>query len=50
MAETSSSRVLFALLPGTGQVAAYRVAGDGGLSPVDQAGGVPASATGLAAR
>jgi 6-phosphogluconolactonase len=50
MAQTSSSRVLFALLPGTGQVAAYRVAGDGGLSPVDQAGGVPASATGLAAR
>jgi 6-phosphogluconolactonase len=50
MAQTSSSRVLFALLPGTGQVAAYRVAGDGGLTPVDQAGGVPASASGLAAR
>jgi 6-phosphogluconolactonase len=50
MAQTASSRVLFALLPGTGQVAAYRVAGDGGLTPVDQAGGVPASATGLAAR
>jgi 6-phosphogluconolactonase len=50
MAQTSSSRVLFALLPGTGQVAAYRVASDGGLTPVDQAGGVPASASGLAAR
>jgi 6-phosphogluconolactonase (cycloisomerase 2 family) len=50
MAQTSSSRVLFALLPGTGQLAAYRVAGDGGLTPVDQAGGVPASASGLAAR
>jgi hypothetical protein len=42
--------VLFALQPGTGSIGAYRVAGDGGLSPVDQAGGVPASASGLAAR
>jgi 6-phosphogluconolactonase len=50
MAQTSSSRLLFALLPGTGEVASYRVAGDGGLTPVDQAGGVPASASGLAAR
>ena len=50
MAQTSSSRALFALLPGTGDVAAYRVSGDGGLTPVDQVGGVPASATGLAAR
>jgi hypothetical protein len=31
-------------------VAAYRVAGDGSLDSVDQVGGVPASATGLAAR
>jgi 6-phosphogluconolactonase len=50
MALTASSRVLFALLGGTGQVAAYRVAGDGGLTPVDKIGGVPAGATGLAAR
>jgi 6-phosphogluconolactonase len=50
MAQTSSSRLLFALLPGTGKVASYRVARDGGLTPVDQIGGVPASATGLAAR
>jgi 6-phosphogluconolactonase (cycloisomerase 2 family) len=50
MAQSASSRVLLALLPGSGSVAAYRVAGDGGLTPVDQAGGVPASATGLAAR
>ena len=45
-----SPRTLFALQPGTGSIGAYRVAGDGGLSPVDQAGGVPASAVGLAAR
>jgi 6-phosphogluconolactonase len=50
MALTASSRVLFTLLPGTGEVVAHRVAGDGGLTPVDQVGGVPASATGLAAR
>jgi 6-phosphogluconolactonase len=50
MALTASSRVLFTLLPGTGEVAAHRVAGDGGLTPVDEVGGVPASATGLAAR
>jgi 6-phosphogluconolactonase len=50
MALTASSRVLFTLLPGTGEVAAHRVAGDGGLTAVDQVGGVPASATGLAAR
>jgi len=50
LAQTASSRVLFALLPGTGNVAAYRVAADGGLAPVDQVGGVPVSATGLAAR
>ncbi len=50
MAQTASSRVLFALLPGTGSVAAYRVAADGGLTPIDDAGGVPASAAGLAAR
>jgi 6-phosphogluconolactonase len=50
LAQTSSSRVLFALLPGTGEVSSYRVSGGGGLTPVDQVGGVPASATGLAAR
>jgi 6-phosphogluconolactonase len=50
MAQTTSSRALFALLPGSGSVAAYRVAADGGLSPIDAAGGVPASAAGLAAR
>ena len=50
LAQSAGSRVLFALLPGTGSVGAFRVAGNGGLSPVDQVGGVPASAVGLAAR
>jgi 6-phosphogluconolactonase len=49
LAQSASGRVLLALLPGSGSVAAYRVGADGGLSPVDQAGGVPATATGLAA-
>lgn len=50
MAQSAGGRVLFALQPGTGSIGAYRVAGDGGLSTVDQVGGVPASASGLAAR
>jgi 6-phosphogluconolactonase len=50
LAQSAGGRVLFALQPGTGSVGAYRVAGDGGLAPVDQTGGVPASASGLAAR
>ncbi len=50
LSQSGSGRVLLALLPGTGSVASYRVGGDGGLHPVDQAGGVPASAVGLAAR
>jgi 6-phosphogluconolactonase len=50
LAESRGGRVLLALLPGTGEVAAYRVGSSGGLTPVDQAGGVPANSTGLAAR
>jgi 6-phosphogluconolactonase len=50
LAQSTSGRVLLALLPGTGSVAAYRVAGDGSLAPVDSVGGIPASAVGLAAR
>jgi 6-phosphogluconolactonase (cycloisomerase 2 family) len=49
LAQSSSSRVLLALLPGTGEVASYRVAGDGRLTPADQVGGVPGGATGLVA-
>jgi 6-phosphogluconolactonase len=50
LAQSAGGRVLLALQPGTGSVGAFRVAGNGGLSPVDQVGGVPASASGLAAR
>ncbi len=50
LAQSTSGRVLAALLPGTGSVAAYRVAGDGSLTAVDSVGGIPASAVGLAAR
>src|SRR5436190_13845479 len=48
LAQSRSGRVLLALLPGTDSVAAYRVGSGGGLSLVDQAGGIPVSATGLA--
>ena len=48
MAQSASGRLLFALLPGSGSVAAYRVHG-GGLTTVDQVGGLPASVAGLAA-
>jgi 6-phosphogluconolactonase len=46
----AGGRVLLVLLPGSGSVAAYRVGGDGSLAPVDAVGGVPASASGLAAK
>jgi 6-phosphogluconolactonase (cycloisomerase 2 family) len=50
LAESRGGRVLVALLPGTQSEASYRVGGHGELQPVDQVGGVPAAATGLAAR
>jgi 6-phosphogluconolactonase len=50
LAESRDGRVLLALLPGTHSITSYRVGSDGGLHLVDQAGGVAASATGLAAR
>jgi 6-phosphogluconolactonase len=50
MAQSEGGRALFALAPGIGSIGAFRVAGNGGLSPVDQVGGVPASASGLVAR
>jgi len=49
LAGSRSGRFLFALLPGTDSVASYRVGGGGSLQPVDQVGGIPGSATGLAA-
>jgi 6-phosphogluconolactonase len=50
LAQSVSGKALFAVLPGTGEIAAYRIGASGGLDPVDLAGGVPASAAGLAAR
>src|SRR5262245_57501932 len=50
LAQSASGRLLFTLLPGSGEVAADRIRANGGLFPVDLAGGVPASATGLVAR
>jgi 6-phosphogluconolactonase (cycloisomerase 2 family) len=49
LAESRGGRVLIALLPGTDSVASYRVRAGGRLQLVDQVGGVPATATGLAA-
>jgi 6-phosphogluconolactonase (cycloisomerase 2 family) len=48
LAQSRSGRVLVALLPGSDSVATYRVGSGGELGLVDQAGGIPASATGLA--
>jgi len=49
-AQSESSRGLFVLSQGSGTIEAYRIHGDGSLTTVDVAAGVPASATGLAAR
>ncbi len=48
--QSGSGRVLFTLLPGSGQVVSHRLGSDGSLTEVDRAGGVPGSASGLAAR
>jgi 6-phosphogluconolactonase (cycloisomerase 2 family) len=50
LAQSVSGRTLFTLLLGSAALAAHRIGADGGLVPIDLAGGVPASATGLAAR
>jgi 6-phosphogluconolactonase len=50
MALARSGRVLAALLPGTDSVVSLRVGGEGALDTIDQVGGVPGSAAGLAAR
>jgi 6-phosphogluconolactonase (cycloisomerase 2 family) len=50
LAESRSGRVLLALLPGSHSVASYRAGEHGRLHPIDQVGGVPTTATGLAAR
>lgn len=46
----AASHFVYALAAGTNQILAYRVEGDGSLSPVAGASGLPATALGLAAR
>jgi 6-phosphogluconolactonase (cycloisomerase 2 family) len=45
-----NSRILFVLLAGTQSVASFRVGGDGSLTPIDTAGGLPMGAQGIAAK
>jgi DNA-binding beta-propeller fold protein YncE len=50
MALTRSSRLLYSLNSGDGTISGFRVRADGGLAPIGGASGLPAAATGLAAR
>jgi 6-phosphogluconolactonase len=50
MALSRGSRFLYSLNSGDGTISGFRVQTDGGLSPIGGASGVPAAATGLAAR
>jgi 6-phosphogluconolactonase (cycloisomerase 2 family) len=50
MALTRSSRQLYSLNSGDGTISGFRVGADGSLSPIGGASGLPAAATGLAAR
>jgi 6-phosphogluconolactonase len=45
-----NSRILFVHLGGTRSVAAFRIEGNGNLTPVDTAGGLPFGAQGIAAK
>jgi 6-phosphogluconolactonase len=45
-----NSRILFVHLGGTQSVAAFRIEGNGNLTPVDTAGGLPFGAQGIAAK
>src|SRR6266508_1644389 len=45
-----NSRILFVLLGGTQSVAAFRIGGNGSLTPIDTAGGLPFGAQGIAAK
>jgi hypothetical protein len=49
LALSENSHGLFVLNSGAHTIGAYRVQSDGGLAPVDVAGGLPGGATGLAA-
>jgi 6-phosphogluconolactonase len=50
MALTRNSRFLYSLNSGDGTISGFRVKADGGLAPIGGASGLPAVATGLAAR
>ena len=50
MALTGNDRFLYSLNSGDGTISGFRVEGDGGLAPIGGASGLPAFATGLAAR
>jgi len=50
MALSVNSRILFVLLARTQQVAAFRIGGNGSLTLVDTAGGLPMGAQGIAAK
>jgi 6-phosphogluconolactonase len=50
MALSVNSRILFVLLAGTQQVAAFRIGGNGNLTLVDTGGGLPMGAQGIAAK
>jgi 6-phosphogluconolactonase len=50
MALSVNSRILFVLRGGTQSVASFRIGGDGSLTPVDTAGGLPFGAQGIAAK
>jgi 6-phosphogluconolactonase (cycloisomerase 2 family) len=49
MALSGNSRFLYAITPGSGEVAAFRVQADGSLTALAAASGIPASTVGLAA-
>ncbi len=50
MALSVNSRILFVLVAGTQSVASYRLGGNGSLTLVDTAGGLPMGAQGIAAK
>jgi 6-phosphogluconolactonase (cycloisomerase 2 family) len=50
MALTRSSRLLYSLNSGDGTISGFRVGADGGLTAAGGTGGLPTTATGLAAR
>lgn len=50
MALSVNSRILFVLLGGSQSVASYRIEDNGGLTQIDNAGGLPLGAQGIAAK